>query len=233
MRFKLTHLPVFVVGLMSGCFLVSLMSLPSSNLPGGVSSRNLQMNQEVPGVAGVLMEHPVEASQAESPVVRKEYTICPFKELKPPYDPSKRYIKLEHELVARKTLYVGVLATDKHFLSRCTGVYDTWGTAADGLNFFDAKGRHLQSGDDLPLIHLEFENVNSLLAHFRVWEYIMENLLDQYEFFMVTRDDVYVKIEELTKLFQTINPQQPIYFGSVVYGREELHYCRDVSIMYT
>lgn len=245
MRFRASHAAILLVGVLLGC---SLMLLAQRGSRTALDSRrdghaaderqapfasavernnagNL-VNREVLGQAG---ETVTEEVREEEPV-QKVYQVCPFRQISPPNDPDKRYKKLSHEASVRDLLYTGVIAYDMVFFEHCRTITETWGSAAEGhLNCYaTAKAdRRFQGELELPVIGLsDFVNEERL---FKTLQYMWENLLTQYDFFLVVPDrSTYVKIEQLRKALQHVNPLQPLYMGYsrfVTFNGKAVRYC--------
>lgn len=183
-------------------------------------------NREVLEQAGEIVAEGVRKEEPE----QKVYQVCPFRQMSPPNDPDKRYKKLSHEAAVRDLLYTGVIAYDMVFFEHCRTLTETWGAAAEGhLNCYaTAKAdRHFQGELELPVIGLsDFVNEERL---FKTLQYMWENLLTQYDFFLVVPDrSTYVKIEQLRKVLLNVNPLQPLYIGYsrfVTFNGKSVRYC--------
>ena len=230
MRLRSTHTVILAIGVFIGCsftFLAQRGSQPtlaSQRESGGTSDE-----QHTPcavilrGTAGDLVHREVleqveeiaveDVKKADS--VQKVYQVCPFRQLPPPNSADKRYTKLAHEASARDLLYTGVIAYDLVFFEHCRTIVKTWGGAAEGhLHCYATASadRNFQGELELPVIGLsDFVKEKRL---FKTLQYMCENLLTQYDFFLVVQDhSAYIKIEQLRNVLQHINPLQPLYMG--------------------
>ena len=245
MRFRATHAAVLLAGVLLGCSLMLLAQRGSrteldSQREGQAvhkrqalfataverSSAGNLARREVLGQAGESM---LEASTKDEQV-QKVYQVCPFQHMSPPNDPDKRYKKLSHEAHARDLLYTGVIAYDMVFFEHCRALTETWGAAAEGhLDCFaTAKAdRRFQGELELPVIGLRDFVLEERL--FKTLQYMWENLLTQYDFFLVVPDrSTYVKIEQLRRILLHVNPLQPLYMGYsryVVINGKTVRYC--------
>ena len=52
-------------------------------------------------------------------------------------------------------------------------------------------------------------------------KYMHDHYIDEFDFFMRSDDDVYVKTDQLLDLLQSINPAQDIYMGCPGFGRPD------------
>ena len=151
-------------------------------------------------------------------------------------DPNVRYRKLSAELAPRKLLFVGVVTAVKYLETRATGIYNTWGRELSDLYFFASQPDDRDLG--LPIITLPGINDTQYPPQRKVYhmlKYMHDHYIDEFDFFMRSDDDVYVKTDLLLELLQSINPAQDIYMGCPGFGRpddkdrikldENEHYC--------
>ena len=154
----------------------------------------------------------------------------------PQADPNVRYRKLASELAPRKLLFVGVVTAVKYLETRATGIYNTWGSEVSDLYFFASQPDDKNLG--LPIITLPGINDTQYPPQRKVYhmlKYMHDHYIDEFDFFMRSDDDVYVKTDQLLELLQSINPAQDIYMGCPGFGRpddrdriklqENEHYC--------
>ena len=154
----------------------------------------------------------------------------------PQSDPNVRYRKLASELAPRKLLFVGVVTAVKYLETRATGIYNTWGSELSDLYFFASQPDDKNLG--LPIITLPGINDTQYPPQRKVYhmlKYMHDHYIDEFDFFMRSDDDVYVKTDQLLELLQSINPAQDIYMGCPGFGRpddrdriklqENEHYC--------
>ena len=140
-----------------------------------------------------------------------------------PHDPHYEFQRQSH-LAPRKTLFVGVVTAKKYLDTRACGIANTWGQESKlhDVSYFLSPSDN--PGNDLPIITLPNINDTIYLPQKKVYhmlKYMYDHLLDKYDFFMRSDDDVYVKIDHLLDLMSTMNPAQDIYMGSPGYGRPE------------
>lgn len=153
-----------------------------------------------------------------------------------PGDPNIRYRKLARELAPRKLLFVGVVTAAKYLDTRALGIHQTWGKELHDLYFFSSKPN--DSSLNLPIVTLPGIDDNQYPPQRKVYKmlkYMHDNYIDEFDFFMRSDDDVYVKTDLLLELLETINPAQDIYMGCPGFGKtkdrerikleEHEHYC--------
>lgn len=153
-----------------------------------------------------------------------------------PVSANVRQRRLSDELATRKLLFVGVITAQKYLDTRALGIWRTWGHEISDLFFFASKPD--EQGLDLPIITLPGINDTQYPPQrkvYRMLKYMHDHYIDEYDFFMRSDDDVYVKSDLLLELLQDINPAQDIYMGCPGFGRpddqariklkENEHYC--------
>ena len=154
----------------------------------------------------------------------------------PPQSPQLRFRELSNELAPRKLLFVGVVTAKKYLNTRALGIYRTWGKEVPDLKFFSS-----QPDDEnlhLPIITLPGINDTQYPPQRKVYhmlKYMHDHYIDQFDFFMRSDDDVYVKVDRMMELLKNTNPAQDIYMGCPGFGRPddrdrikltaEEHYC--------
>lgn len=153
-----------------------------------------------------------------------------------PVDPGNRKQGLFDELATRKLLFVGVITAQKYLATRALGIWHTWGQEISDIYFFSSQSSN--EGSDLPVITLPGINDTQYPPQrkvYRMLKYMHDHYIDEYDFFMRSDDDVYVKSDRLMELLQAVNPAQDIYMGCPGFGRpddlariklkQKEHYC--------
>ena len=153
-----------------------------------------------------------------------------------PGNPNVRQRRLTDELATRKLLFVGVITAQKYLDTRALGIWRTWGRDISDLFFFASQPD--EQGLDLPIITLPGINDTQYPPQrkvYRMLKYMHDHYINEYDFFMRSDDDVYVKSDLLLELLQKVNPAQDIYMGCPGFGRpddqariklnENEHYC--------
>ena len=181
------------------------------------------VRRETLGDAGAVV---VEELKKEE-LIPRVYQVCPFADVPPPFPQDQRYKKLEHELAPRDSLYVGIISEQFVFYERCKAIMRTWARPADAACFSAHSARNFQPLEDIPIITLrDFNGGKSIFA---LLKYMFENYLSKYDFFLLTHDTSYIKIEWLLDLLRHVNPQQVVYMGSPSHGKTKngtsVRYC--------
>ena len=139
---------------------------------------------------------------------------------------SKESIQyLNHEFHMRKQLLVAVVTSGSHLQSAST-LYDTWGAEATQIIFFvgkdcNASDPHLRG---LPLVripNIPDLPVNSVGKSFSVIKYISDNYLNDFQWFLLVSDNVYVRTSRLGSLLRQLDPSEEIYLGRAARGKED------------
>ena len=105
---------------------------------------------------------------------------------------------------------------------RVQAVLETWGKRCDG--FMVASSFSNQSVGTIDLLHLGkpgsydsmWQKVRSMLA------YMYEHYLDDYDFFHVSGDDVFLIVENLKAYLSSMNPEEVLYAGEWIRGGKTL-----------
>lgn len=119
--------------------------------------------------------------------------------------------------------------------TRLEAVYDTWGRDAVDLKFFLNTKDELQS-DGMPIVTVprsasKWDFIMSVLT------YVSDHLVNEYSWFVMTSDDVYLNNNGLKELFLQLNPASNLYLGQPVapVSHEEkaqsFSYCNGDSII--
>ena len=136
-------------------------------------------------------------------------------------------LKLQPKLIPRKRLFVGVITAAKYLDTRATAINNTWGKDISQLN--TAKLQFFVSQPPLPDINLPYKVLPGTddtqyppqQKVFHMLKYMHDNYINEFEFFMRSDDDIYVKTDQLLELLQGINPAQDIYMGCPGFGRPD------------
>lgn len=154
----------------------------------------------------------------------------------PSGDTKLRYKRLANEVALRKLLFIGVVTAQKYLDTRATAINNTWGKGYPDLRYFSSHPKNLSV--NLPIISLPGVNDSVYPPQRKVYhmlKYMHDHYIDEYDFFMRSDDDIYIKTDLLHDLLLRVNPAQDIYMGCPGFGRpddrtriklnEEEHYC--------
>ncbi len=140
-----------------------------------------------------------------------------------PSDTQTRQRHLSQELAQRKLLLTGVVTAQKYLDTRALGIWKTWGKELNDLYFFSSQPDK-EGLDFLPIITLPGVNDTKYPPQrkvYRMLKYMHDHFIDDFDFFMRSDDDVYVKTDLLLELLQNTNPAQDIYMGCPGFGRPD------------
>lgn len=155
----------------------------------------------------------------------------------PPSNPQVRNKKMGKELAPRKLLFIGVVTAQKFLSTRAVAINKTWGRGLSDLRYFSSHSGN-SSIHQLPIVTLPGINDTVYPPQRKVYhmlKYMHDHYIDEYDFFMRSDDDVYVKTDLLLELLSKVNPAQEIYMGCPGFGKpadrdrikltKEEHYC--------
>ena len=133
---------------------------------------------------------------------------------------------LGHEFQLRKQLLVAVVTSSAHLRTAST-VYDTWGAEVPQILFF--VGRNCCNSTNsyvrgMPLVRLPNVAdlpVNSVAKHFSVVKYISDNYGTQFQWFLLTNDNLYVRTARMANLLKQLDPSENIYLGRAARGKDK------------
>ena len=123
----------------------------------------------------------------------------------------------------RKLLFVGVVIEEKYLSTRGVGIYRTWGKEVPFLNFFSSPSDN-EDFIHLPVIKLPDINdaqYSQQQMVYHMLKYIYDHYINEFDFFMWTQDNVYVRVDKLMELLKETNPAQDRYMGSPWFKQQE------------
>ncbi|XP_050537031.1 chondroitin sulfate synthase 2 [Daktulosphaira vitifoliae] len=128
------------------------------------------------------------------------------------------------ELGIREKLFIGVLASQTTVDGLAVAVNKTVTHWVDKIVFFvDATAEHKinVSRMKIPSI-VGFTDSRTVLKPFHMIKYIVDNYLDEYDFFMLMRDNTYLKADKLMDLVKHVSVSEDVYASGTVIGT---NYC--------
>ena len=133
---------------------------------------------------------------------------------------------LGHEFHLRKQFLVAVVTSGTH-LHTASMVYDTWGADVPQILFFVGKDCCNASSPyarGLPLVRLPNVPdlpINSVAKYFSMIKYISDNYGNEFQWYLLANDNLYVRTARLTNLLKQLNPSENIYLGRAARGKDE------------
>lgn len=132
---------------------------------------------------------------------------------------------LQDEYLFKKTLFVGVLTQQAYLPTRAKYLYETWGREVDKLVFFVGEDCIVPANlKYLPIVKLPGipDNVYPPLRKtFAVLQYMYENHLGQFKWFIRADDDMYVRVRKLKELLTGMVSEEKVYLGRAGTGRRD------------
>ena len=153
--------------------------------------------------------------------------ILRYRDRRKQYKPGSQYepTSLEDEYLFKKMVFVGVLTQQSYLPTRAKYLYETWGKEVDKLVFFVGEDCEVPPElGYLPIVKLEGipDNVYPPLKKtFAVMEYMYNNYLNQFNWFIRADDDTYIRTRQLKELLGGMLPYEKVYLGRAGTGRKE------------
>ncbi|XP_001638185.2 chondroitin sulfate synthase 1 [Nematostella vectensis] len=123
------------------------------------------------------------------------------------------------ELGTRKLIFIGVMTAEKFLDSRAKAVFETWGKKVPGkLEFFSSSSS--KNNLNLPVVSLPGvdDSYPPQRKSMLMLKYMHDNYIDQFEWFMRSDDDVYIRTDKLSDFLHSLNSSQDIYIGQAGTG---------------
>ena len=134
---------------------------------------------------------------------------------------------LENEYLMKEPLLIGILTQQEYLHTRAQAVYETW---ARDINqgmvvFFVGEDCQIAANlSHLPIIKLDGipDHVYPPLRKaFAVMQYMYDNFINEYNWFIRADDDMYVRGQLLAELLKKMSPYQRVYLGRAGVGKED------------
>lgn len=127
-----------------------------------------------------------------------------------------------HSGNGKNLVFVGVMTAAKFLDTRAAAVYNTWGKTIPGqMAFFTSQGSRTNS--NIPIVPLA--GVDDVYPpqkkSFLMLKYMHDHFLDDYEWFMRTDDDLYVRTDLLAKFLRSIRSDKVQFLGQAGLGSNE------------
>lgn len=134
-------------------------------------------------------------------------------------------VLLKDEYLYNRMVFVGVLTRQSYLSTRAKYLYDTWGKEVDELVFFVGEDCEIPADlDYLPIVKLKGipDNVYPPVKKtFAVMQYMYDNHINQFNWFIRADDDMYVRTKRLKELLANMVPYEKVYLGRAGTGRKE------------
>lgn len=119
------------------------------------------------------------------------------------------------------SLYIAVVTSGSLINSRGNTINSTWGQMTSDIEYYVGEGQ--ENNSKLPAIGLKGtdDGYPPQKKVYAMYQYLYDNYIDKYDWFMRADDDVYVKVPKLKKYLSNLDPSQPLYIGSPGKGRKQ------------
>lgn len=126
------------------------------------------------------------------------------------------------ELGSRHLIFIGVMTAEKFLDSRAKAVYETWSRSVPGKLEFFSSGMS-QKKMELPVVSLPGvdDSYPPQRKSMMMLKYMHDNYIEQFDWFMRSDDDVYIRTEKLASFLHSLNSSQDIYLGQAGTGAKD------------
>ncbi|KAG8229514.1 hypothetical protein J437_LFUL004920 [Ladona fulva] len=116
------------------------------------------------------------------------------------------------ELGIREKLFVGVLTSKQNIHSRAVAINKTVSDTVNKIMFFIDSPGPQKLNISMPGI-LGFSDTRKILKPFHAIKYILDNLLDEFDFFYLVNDRTYIKARKLLSIVEKISVSKEVHMG--------------------
>ncbi|XP_002730458.2 chondroitin sulfate synthase 3-like [Saccoglossus kowalevskii] len=120
-------------------------------------------------------------------------------------------------------LYVGVMTAKKYISTRVVAVNNTWARTIPGRVTFFSSFDSNSSDRTLPLVSLPGvdDTYPPQKKAFLMLKYMHDKYINDFEWFMRTDDDVYIKGDRIEQFLRPINSSRALYIGQAGQGSKD------------
>ena len=136
---------------------------------------------------------------------------------------STRSLNVKLELRTKGLIFVAVMTSEKYMNTRARGVWDTWGKNVPGRLVFFTGRTNQTNWIDMPVIQLDVED-NAYPPQRKaltMLQYVYENVLERYEWFIRADDDVYMKTDRLATYLRRLDSTDDMVVGQPGIGKKD------------
>lgn len=116
------------------------------------------------------------------------------------------------ELGIREKLFVGVITSQQYLHSRDIAINKTIAHIVDKVRYFISIPEGTKPNVTLPGI-VGFTDTRSILKPFHALKYIIDNYLENYDYYLLIKDTSYVNARKLVESVAKISRSQSIHMG--------------------
>ena len=127
----------------------------------------------------------------------------------------------KEKVAKKKLIFVGIMTTETFLGSRGKAVYDTW--AQDFIGSVKFFSSNTSKSVDLPVVPLHGvdDSYPPQKKSMMMLRYMYDNYGDEYEWFLRSDDNVYIRGEKLKEFLRMLDSSQDLYIGQAGNGRAE------------
>ncbi|KOX74915.1 Chondroitin sulfate synthase 2 [Melipona quadrifasciata] len=116
------------------------------------------------------------------------------------------------ELGIREKLFIGVITSQQYLYSRDIAINKTVAHVADKIRYFISIPEGTKPNVTLPGI-VGFTDTRSILKPFHTMKYIIDNYLENYDYYFLIKDVSYINVKKLLKFVTKISVSQNVHVG--------------------
>ncbi|CAL7941243.1 unnamed protein product [Xylocopa violacea] len=116
------------------------------------------------------------------------------------------------ELGIREKLFIGVITSQQYLHSRDIAINKTVAHIVDKVRYFISIPEGTKPNVTLPGI-VGFTDTRSILKPFHTMKYIIDNYLENYDYYFLVKDISYINIKKLVKFVTKISVSQNVHTG--------------------
>ena len=131
---------------------------------------------------------------------------------------------IREEFRTKGYLFISVMSSQMYLPTRARGVWDSWGRDVPGrLAFFTGQINRTDDIKDLPIIELDVPDdiYPPQTKAFKMLEYVYQNFVDNYEWFIRADDDVYLRTNKLRSYLLRLDSSDDLVIGQPGTGKKE------------
>ncbi|XP_076473793.1 chondroitin polymerizing factor isoform X2 [Bombus vancouverensis nearcticus] len=116
------------------------------------------------------------------------------------------------ELGIREKLFIGVITSQQYLYSRDIAINKTIAHIVDKVRYFISIPEGTKPNVTLPGI-VGFTDTRSILKPFHTMKYIIDNYLENYDYYFLIKDVSYINVKKLVKFVTKISVSQNVHVG--------------------
>ncbi|XP_003699976.1 chondroitin polymerizing factor [Megachile rotundata] len=116
------------------------------------------------------------------------------------------------ELGIREKLFIGVITSQQYLHSRDTAINKTVAHIVDKIRYFISIPEGTKPNVSLPGI-VGFTDTRSILKPFHTMKYIIDNYLENYDYYLLIKDTSYINVKQLQNFVSKISVSQNVHVG--------------------